>query len=66
MRFPAEFSQGDVNGDGKVDIDDINILINILLGKDTASKYDGRADINSDTKTDIQDVNQLVNLVLSK
>lgn len=66
MRFPAEFNTGDVNGDGKVDIDDINILINILLGKDTASKYDGRADINGDKKTDIQDVNQLVNLVLSK
>lgn len=58
--------KGDVNGDGKVDISDANILINILLGKDSASKYAGRADVTSDGNIDISDVNSCINIVLGK
>ncbi|WP_407404852.1 leucine-rich repeat protein, partial [Sodaliphilus sp.] len=41
-----EGKKGDVNGDGEVDITDANILTNIILGKDTASNYGGRADVD--------------------
>ncbi len=58
--------EGDVNGDGKVDVADITIIINILLGKDTASKYDGRADINGDGIIDVQDINTEVNIITGK
>lgn len=56
---------GDVNGDGVVDITDVNILINILLGKDSANKYTG-ADVNGDGTVDIADINAVLNLILGK
>ncbi|MCQ2289063.1 MAG: dockerin type I repeat-containing protein, partial [Muribaculaceae bacterium] len=56
---------GDVNGDGVVDITDVNILLNIVLGKDSASKYPG-ADVNGDGTVDITDVNTVLNIVLGK
>ena len=55
---------GDVNNDGSVDIKDLNIVINIVLGQDDASKYDGRADVNKDSKVDIVDVNAIINTIL--
>ena len=56
--------RGDVNADGVVDIQDVNILINIILGTDQASKYNGRADLTGDNATDIADVNAAVNIIL--
>ncbi|MBQ0120098.1 MAG: leucine-rich repeat protein [Bacteroidales bacterium] len=57
--------KGDVNGDGVVDITDANILINVTLGKDSASKYAG-ADVTGDGVVDIADVNAVLNLILGK
>ncbi|WP_407405849.1 C10 family peptidase [Sodaliphilus sp.] len=62
----ASYKKGDVNGDGTVDINDANILINILLGKDTASKYSGRADVDGNGTVDITDANILINTLLGK
>ena len=61
-----EYKQGDVNGDGNVDVDDVNILINVILGRDDADKYGTRADVNGDSGVDVSDVNTLINLVLGK
>ena len=58
--------KGDVDGNGTVDINDTNILINILLGKDTASKYSGRADVDGNGTIDITDANLLINILLGK
>lgn len=55
---------GDVNNDGTVDISDVNIIINIILGSDEATKYDGRADVNKDGTVDISDVNLIINMIL--
>lgn len=60
------FKNGDVNGDGNVDVSDINVLINVLLGKDNAANYGGRADVNADNMVDIGDINALINIMLSK
>ena len=57
---------GDVNGDGVVGIDDANILIDILLGKDSASNYSGRADVNGDSNVDIDDLNATLDILLGK
>ena len=57
---------GDINGDGTVDIADVNIAINIMLGKDSASNYPGQADVNNDNIVDIADVNAVINLMLGK
>lgn len=60
------YAPGDVDGNGVVDITDANILINILLGEDSASKYDGRADVNGDGIVDIGDINAIINTILGE
>ena len=54
---------GDVNGDGQVDISDVNAVINMMLGK--VDKVDA-ADINGDGNIDISDVNSVINIMLGK
>lgn len=61
----TDTKKGDVNGDGTVDVSDVNILINIILGNDEAGKYDGRADVTGDGTVDVSDANALINLVLN-
>ncbi|MBO4814067.1 MAG: leucine-rich repeat protein [Muribaculaceae bacterium] len=56
-------ANGDVNGDGKVNVSDVTTLINMILGvipKDTT-----RGDINGDGNVNVSDVTALVNIILS-
>ncbi len=59
---------GDVNRDGNVDNEDVNALVNIILGKVTENdNYDMKAaDVNCDGNEDITiaDVTALVNIIL--
>ena len=55
--------QGDLNGDDKVDIADVNAVINMMLGK---SAQTAAGDINGDGTVDIADVNAVINLMLGK
>ncbi|MBR1883178.1 MAG: dockerin type I repeat-containing protein [Muribaculaceae bacterium] len=57
---------GDVTGDGEVDVNDVNTIINIVLGKNEASNYGGRANVDGNGEVDVNDVNTLINLVLGK
>ena len=62
---------GDVNGDGQVDISDVNAVINAMLGKtsitpDPSPEGEGRYDVNGDDVVDISDVNMVINLMLGK
>ena len=60
-------TRGDVNADGVVDITDVNILINIMLGKDSADNYGSRAYVTEgDLMVDIADVNTTINIMLGK
>ena len=45
---------------------DVNIIINIMLGKAQASSYPGNADLNGDNKVDVSDVNIVINIMLGK
>lgn len=56
--------RGDVNLDGTVDVTDVNIVVNIILGKDQAAYYDGRADLDGNNDVDVSDINALVNIIL--
>ncbi len=58
--------RGDINGDGKVDVSDVNIIINIMLGKAQASQYPGNADLNDDNHVDVSDINIVINIMLGK
>ncbi|MBR1803622.1 MAG: M6 family metalloprotease domain-containing protein [Muribaculaceae bacterium] len=62
----GEEQEGDVNLDGVVDVTDVNIVINIILGNDQAENYDRRAYITDDDDIDVSDVNALINIILSK
>lgn len=56
---------GDLNHDGIVDVSDVNILIDIVLGNgDEDTSID--PDINSDGSVDVEDVNYLLNFVLGQ
>ena len=57
---------GDVNDSGSVDGIDLNILINIILGKDSAANYNGRADIDRNGSVNGTDLNALINILLGK
>lgn len=61
-----EYRRGDVDKSGAIDGNDLNILINIILGKDNADNYDGRADLDGSTTVDGNDLNQLISLLLGK
>ena len=58
--------QGDINVDGLVDVDDLNIIINVILGKNTKDVYKVRADVNGDGNVDIDDVNAVINTMLKR
>lgn len=53
--------KGDVNGDGIVDVSDINALINILLGSADSTPA---ADVTGDGVVDVSDVNIVINIML--
>ena len=54
---------GDINGDGSVDIADVNAVINMMLGK---VEQTAAGDVNGDGNVDIADVNAVINLMLGK
>ena len=62
----TNYKKGDVNGDGDVDVTDINILINIMLGKDNANNYNGRANVNGEGGIDVSDINATINAMLGR
>ncbi|MBQ9218274.1 MAG: dockerin type I repeat-containing protein, partial [Muribaculaceae bacterium] len=54
---------GDVNGDGAVDVADVNLVINMMLGK--AAQVPA-ADISGDGTVDVSDANIVINIMLGK
>ena len=57
--------KGDVNGDGEVNIADVNCLIKVILGQVNADIYQGRADVNEDLEVNIADVNAVIAIILA-
>ncbi len=56
--------KGDVNGDGVVDVADINCLVNIILGNASASDFGGRANVNGDDAVDVSDINAIISILI--
>lgn len=55
---------GDVDGDGRISIDDVTALINSLLSGETPANPSG-ADVYPDGRISIDDVTELINLLLT-
>ena len=58
--------RGDVTGDGTVDVQDVNAVVNIMLGKSAATAYPGNANLVDDNAVDVEDLNAVVNIMLGK
>ncbi len=55
---------GDVNGDGEVNIADVNCLIEVILGYTSDGVFHGRAYVNDDFEVNIADVNEVISIIL--
>ena len=63
---PMDEIIGDLNGDGVVDVADVNICINIILELTQDEELENLADINYDGVVDVSDVNMLINIILEQ
>ena len=55
---------GDSNGDGSVDVADIVVVANYILGNTPANFIESAADVNGDGTIDVADIVSLANLLL--
>ncbi len=55
---------GDLNLDGKVDVLDTQLCVNVFLGSETDPVVVSKADVNSDGAVDVLDVQLVVNAYL--
>ena len=58
--------RGDLNGDGQVDVTDVSLLIDVVLGKGTTLAAGAQPDLNSDGQVDVTDVSLIIDIVLGK
>ena len=61
-----EYTKGDVNGDGDVDIADAVCIVNYVVGKPNTTFIEAAADANGDSEVDIADAVHIVNYVVGK
>ena len=59
--FRSQHIKGDVNGDGEVNIADINAVIGFILDGD----FDNAADVNDDSEINVADVNMIIDIILA-
>lgn len=57
---------GDVNGDGEVNVADINVVTDIVLGGTVDAETRMRADVNGDGEINVADINVITDIILSK
>jgi len=55
-------SHGDTDGNGVVDIGDINVIVNVMLGQ----AQNDNADVDGNGTIDISDVNHVINVMLGR
>jgi len=58
-------SAADLNRDGRVDVIDAQLCVNVFLGSETRPEIVARADVNGDARVDVLDVQLVVNAFLS-
>ncbi len=58
--LPPEPKDGDVNGDGEVNIADVNAVVDMILSQQGSAS----GDVNHDSEINIADVNALISMIL--
>ena len=61
----AEYAMGDANGDGSVNVTDVMLIVNHILGNTLPVFHEECANMNGDSRIDVADVMLLVNMILS-
>ena len=62
---PEPFPAGDVNADYQVNIADVNLLIDIILGGKVDAETMARADVNGDGEVTLGDVTAIIDIILT-
>jgi hypothetical protein len=60
------FRLGDVNHDGFVNVTDVSLSVNYILGNIPPVFYKENADVDQDNEINITDITNLVNLILTQ
>ena len=58
----AAANSGDVNGDGRVNVSDVTMLINMILG--IVPMDQNAADVNGDGRVNVSDITAIINIIL--
>ena len=64
--WTPEFTPGDVNDDGFINITDVTVLINYLLTDDASGINLDAANVNGDELININDLTELINILLTQ
>ena len=59
--WPAHMLLGDMNGDGKLDVTDVILLVNLIMDPTGEVPYTAPADVNGDGNIDVADITALIN-----
>lgn len=59
-----DFIPGDLNGDGKVNVSDVTLLIQVALSEDASGINPDAADLNGDGTINVSDVTMLIQLAI--
>ncbi|MBR1726077.1 MAG: leucine-rich repeat protein [Muribaculaceae bacterium] len=62
--YTAPVNKYDISGNGTVGVEDVNIVINVMLGKDTVHK--SKSDVSGNGTVGVEDVNAVINAMLGK
>ena len=65
-KWESSLKRGDLNGDEKVDVTDVSLLIDVVLGKETSLAEGAEPDLNNDTNIDVTDISLLIDIVLGQ
>lgn len=58
------YAKGDIDGNGIIDVEDVNAAINIALKLNAMGDYPGTADMDGNGIIDVADVNAIINIIL--
>ena len=62
---PSPVTKGDVNNDGRIDVEDVTALIAYVLTGESSGISLDNAQCTSDNRIDVEDVTALINFVLT-
>ena len=57
---------GDINGDGSVDVKDVQLCLDVLFGLENDPTIRARSDLNQDGKIDVLDLQEVINNLLAE